>query len=221
MQDKNSAGEPVNLSRRRFLASIGVVLGGSVAGSGLLFSACTASNSNKTVTLTNEKPRYICPYDGKVFDTFEQLTQYISDNYPGQQPITRFMSPYDNREFSSLQELKDYLDSLSTGPDSISLNVNGTMYTLQTRASWSLLFVLREKLGLTGTKVGCNRGTCGCCTVIIDGKAILSCLILAVEATEMHITTIEGISDALSGHLCICGHTKKIVDAVLNHTQTV
>ncbi|RJO61839.1 MAG: hypothetical protein C4542_05380 [Dehalococcoidia bacterium] len=266
MQDKKSAGEPVNLSRRRFLASVGVVLGGSVAGSGLLFSACTANDSAKTVTLTNEKPRYICPYDGKAFDTFEQLTQYISDNYPGQQPVTRFMSPYDNREFSSLQELKAYLDSMFTGLGSITLNVNGTMYTLQAKAYWSLSFVLREKLGLTGTKIGCNRGSCGACTVIIDGKAIVSCLVLAVEATGKHITTIEGISDSinlhpvqqafvnnnaaqcgyctpgfimsakalldnnpapsmdevrevLSGHLCICGHTKKIVDAVLRHTQ--
>jgi len=193
MQDKKSAGKPFNLSRRKFLADVGVLLGGSVAGSGLLLSACTASNSNKTVTLTNEKPRYICPYDGKAFDTFEQLTQYISDNYPGQQPVTRFMSPYDNREFSSLQELKDYLDSMSTGTGSISLNVNETVYTLRARASWSLSFVLREKLGLTGTKVGCNRGECGSCTVIIDGKAVLSCMVLAVEATEMHITTIEGI----------------------------
>lgn len=268
MPDKTSGGEPVNLSRRRFLAGLGVVLGGSVTGSGLLFSACTASDSNKTVSLTNEKPRYICPYDGKAFDTFEQLTQYISDNYPGQQPVTRFMSPYDNREFSSLQELKNYLDSKANGTDNISLDVNGAVYSLQAKASWSLLFVLREKLGLTGTKVGCDRGTCGACTVIIEGKAVLSCMVLAVEATEMHITTIEGISDgirlhpvqqafvnnnaaqcgyctpgfimsakalldrrpapsldevreALSGHLCICGHTKKIVDAVLNHTQTV
>ena len=268
MKDKKSAGEPVNLSRRRFLAGAGVVLGGAVAGSGLLFSACTASNITKTITLTNQKPRYICPYDGKAFDTFEQLTRYISDNYPGQQPVTRFMSPYDNREFSSLEELKAYLDSMFNGPGSITLNVNRTAYTLQAKASWSLSFVLREKLGLTGTKVGCNRGSCGACTVIMDGKAVLSCLVLAVEANGKCITTIEGISDginlhpvqqafvnnnatqcgyctpgfimsakamldnnpapsryevreALSGHLCICGHTKKIVDAVLCHPKTV
>jgi xanthine dehydrogenase YagT iron-sulfur-binding subunit len=58
---------------------------------------------------------------------------------------------------------------------------------------WSLLFVLREKLGLTGTKVGCERGECGACTVLIDGVPRYACLTLAVEAQESEIVTLEGL----------------------------
>lgn len=58
---------------------------------------------------------------------------------------------------------------------------------------WSLTYVLREVLGLTGTKVGCERGECGACTVLIDGKPQYSCLMLAVEAEGREITTIEGL----------------------------
>ena len=58
----------------------------------------------------------------------------------------------------------------------------------------SLADVLREQLGLTGTKIGCNRGQCGCCTVIMDRRAIYSCLTLAVEAEGKSITTVEGLA---------------------------
>ena len=55
--------------------------------------------------------------------------------------------------------------------------------------------VLREKLGLTGTKIGCNRGECGACTVLIDGEATLSCLTLAIECEGKEVLTIEGLED--------------------------
>jgi xanthine dehydrogenase YagT iron-sulfur-binding subunit len=76
---------------------------------------------------------------------------------------------------------------------SIALNVNGRPHTLLVEPRWSLLFVLREKLGLTGSKVGCERGECGACTVLIDGIARYACLTLAVEAQGAAITTIEGL----------------------------
>lgn len=77
----------------------------------------------------------------------------------------------------------------------ISLNVNGDSYEV-TVAPWdTLLDVLRDRLRLTGTKKGCGIGTCGVCTVIADGKAILACLTLAVECVGKSITTIEGISN--------------------------
>ena len=60
-------------------------------------------------------------------------------------------------------------------------------------ARWSLLYVLRDRLGLTGTKVGCERGECGACTVLIDGKARYACMTLAVEADGHEITTVEGL----------------------------
>jgi xanthine dehydrogenase YagT iron-sulfur-binding subunit len=77
----------------------------------------------------------------------------------------------------------------------ITLKVNKNLYTLLAEPRWSLLFVLREKLGLTGTKVGCERGECGACTVLIDGVARYACLTLALEAEGTEITTIEGLME--------------------------
>ena len=65
----------------------------------------------------------------------------------------------------------------------------------------TLVDTLREKLGLTGTKVGCNNGECGACTVIIDGKSVLSCSTLTVECDGKEITTIEGLGDPINGKL--------------------
>ena len=82
----------------------------------------------------------------------------------------------------------------------LSLNVNGNNYEIAINPWQTLLDVLRDELGLIGTKRGCGIGTCGVCTVIIDGKAILSCLTLALECEGRSITTIEGISSAESLH---------------------
>ncbi|MCU0248959.1 MAG: (2Fe-2S)-binding protein [Vicinamibacterales bacterium] len=75
----------------------------------------------------------------------------------------------------------------------IALTVNGRTHKLLVEARWSLLHVLRDHLGLTGTKVGCERGECGACTVLIDGKARYACMTLAVEADGHDITTVEGL----------------------------
>ena len=82
----------------------------------------------------------------------------------------------------------------------LSLIVNDNNYEVAINPWQTLLDVLRNELGLIGTKKGCDIGTCGVCTVIIDGKAILSCLTLAVECEGRSITTIEGISSAESLH---------------------
>ncbi len=74
-------------------------------------------------------------------------------------------------------------------------NVNGTDYKVEIQPYWSLAFVLREQLGLTALKTGCDRGECGHCTVLIDGKAVYSCLTLAAEATGgKKIETAESLS---------------------------
>jgi xanthine dehydrogenase YagT iron-sulfur-binding subunit len=73
------------------------------------------------------------------------------------------------------------------------LTVNGQPRSLLVDPRWTLLFVLREKLGLTGTKVGCDRGECGACTVLIDGVPRYACLTLAVEAEGLEVTTVEGL----------------------------
>jgi xanthine dehydrogenase YagT iron-sulfur-binding subunit len=77
----------------------------------------------------------------------------------------------------------------------INLLVNGMMRKVMVEPRWSLVYVLREVLGLTGTKIGCERGECGACTVLIDGKPRYSCMTLAVEAEGHPITTVEGLME--------------------------
>ena len=75
------------------------------------------------------------------------------------------------------------------------LTVNGVRHDVQdARAGGSLLYVLRERLGLPGTKGACEQGECGSCTVIMDGEAVCSCLVMAATAVEADITTVEGLS---------------------------
>ncbi|RKL63578.1 (2Fe-2S)-binding protein [Thermoanaerobacteraceae bacterium SP2] len=76
----------------------------------------------------------------------------------------------------------------------ITLTVNGEMYQLAVEPWRTLLWVLREKLNLTGVKEGCGTGECGACTVIMDGKVVNSCLVLAPMANGKSIITIEGMS---------------------------
>ena len=75
----------------------------------------------------------------------------------------------------------------------VKLTINGLTHHLFVEPRWSLLFVLRERLGFTGTKVGCERGECGTCTVLIDDKPRYACMTLAVEAEGKQITTLEGL----------------------------
>jgi aerobic carbon-monoxide dehydrogenase small subunit len=85
---------------------------------------------------------------------------------------------------------------------SVSLTVNGKVHELevgnrsdQVDSAHTLAFTLRETLGLTGTKIACDGGACGCCTVLMDGKAVLSCMTLTIECNGKSVTTIEGLSD--------------------------
>jgi aerobic-type carbon monoxide dehydrogenase small subunit (CoxS/CutS family) len=76
----------------------------------------------------------------------------------------------------------------------VSLRVNGETYTLALEPNVTLQEVLREHLSLTGTKKGCDNGECGACTVLMDGLAVSSCLVLAMDAEGKDITTIEGLA---------------------------
>jgi aerobic-type carbon monoxide dehydrogenase small subunit (CoxS/CutS family) len=88
----------------------------------------------------------------------------------------------------------------------INLVVNGYLYNITIQPNWTLQYVLQHKIGLTGTKEFCAEGACGACAVIIDGRAILSCMTLAIECNNKSIETIEGIARA--GHPLIEAYIK-------------
>lgn len=119
----------------------------------------------------------------------------------------------------------------------IVLNVNGKNHKVEVDSRCTLAEALRDELGLTGTKVGCNRAECGTCTVIADGRAVYSCTILAVEAEGKTIETIEGLEkdgklhpvqeafiehDALQCGYCVPGmilSVKALLDVNLNANE--
>jgi len=82
----------------------------------------------------------------------------------------------------------------------IKLDVNGELHEATVKPHWTLLHVLRNVLGFTGAKHGCGTGECGACTVLMDGKAVKSCLVLAPQAEGKRITTIEGVDDGTNLH---------------------
>ncbi len=77
----------------------------------------------------------------------------------------------------------------------INLDINGQAHEVAIGPHYTLLQVLRDELGLLGTKKGCDTGGCGCCTVLVDGKAMYSCMIFAMAAQARKITTVEGLAD--------------------------
>lgn len=82
----------------------------------------------------------------------------------------------------------------------VQFTVNGEPYEVAVEPHWTLLDVIRDHLELTGTKKGCDTGDCGACTVILDGKPVCSCLVLAVDARERNILTIEGLAEGTKLH---------------------
>jgi aerobic-type carbon monoxide dehydrogenase small subunit (CoxS/CutS family) len=115
-----------------------------------------------------EKSKYRCPYCGATLDTFEGLKNHVISEH-GTEPMAR--------------------------PEGlIRLTVNGQVYELQVEPNWTLYYLIHDKLGLTGAKMFCDRGACGSCTVIMDGRPILSCMTLAIECDGMNIETVEGIA---------------------------
>jgi carbon-monoxide dehydrogenase small subunit len=79
---------------------------------------------------------------------------------------------------------------------SLSLSINGQTVRGHAEARWTLADFLRQKAGLTGTHVGCEHGVCGACTVIVDGRAVRACLMLAVQAEGAEVRTVEGLAAA-------------------------
>ena len=89
---------------------------------------------------------------------------------------------------------------VSSGKTLEHFTVNGETFTVAFEGYKTLLEVLREDLGLTGTKHGCELGECGTCAVVVDGKPVLSCLVLALDAVGKDIRTVEGMADGPTLH---------------------
>jgi xanthine dehydrogenase YagT iron-sulfur-binding subunit len=96
--------------------------------------------------------------------------------------------------FTTLDREKDGRDVLGPGEVGIQMMVNGKKYDIAVEPRMTLTEAIREKLHLTGTKVGCDRGSCSACTVMMNGKPVVSCLVLAIDADGAEITTVEGLA---------------------------
>lgn len=82
----------------------------------------------------------------------------------------------------------------------LTISVNGTSHALEVEPRELLAYVLRERLGLTGTNIGCDTSSCGACTVLLDGEAVKSCTVLGVQADGVEVTTIEGLAGSAGLH---------------------
>jgi aerobic-type carbon monoxide dehydrogenase small subunit (CoxS/CutS family) len=177
--------EKSHISRRQFLKDAGLIVGGATVGSMALVNACGGTTvtapgvtSTKTVTTTVQGPG--------------GATVTTTVTAPGQGGAT-------------VTATKTVTTTATGGPAAmaanvVTLNVNGQDYVMKVEPEWTLAFVLRKKLGLTGTKVSCDRGECGLCSVLADGKLVLSCCMPAIECEGVKVVTIEGLQDGPNLH---------------------
>jgi aerobic-type carbon monoxide dehydrogenase small subunit (CoxS/CutS family) len=114
--------------------------------------------------------KYPCPYCSTLFETHEEMKAHVIGEH-GVEPLPR---PH----------------------GFITLTVNGQRYEHHVEANTTLYNLIHDQMGLTGAKMFCDRGACGSCTVIMDGRPILSCMTLAVECDGARIETVEGVAQA-------------------------
>ncbi len=158
---------------------------------------------------TADQPeKYSCPYCLKTFGFFESVKSHV------------------------LAEHK--AEPLPEPEGTVRLTVNGQKYKLRVEPDWTLHCLLHDKLGFTGAKLMCDRGACGSCTVIMDGRPILSCMTLAIECNGKQIETVEGIAasnhplieEYVKSHCMQCGYctpgfvaaAKALLDRNINPT---
>jgi len=130
--------------------------------------------------LPGKVSKEVCFYCSATFDTFEELKAHVMAEHK--------MEPVPEPE------------------ELIRLTINGQAYQVEVEPNWTLNYLLHDKLGFISTKMFCDRGACGSCTVIMDGRPILSCMTLAIECDGANIETAEGI--ALSKHPLIEAYIK-------------
>lgn len=123
---------------------------------------------------------YLCPYCSTDFDTYEALKAHVIAAHSA--------------------------EPLPKPQGSITITVNGQQYEHKVEANVTLYDLIHDRMGFTGAKMFCDRGACGSCTVIMDGRPILSCTVLAIECDGKTIETVEGV--AASGHPLIETYVK-------------
>lgn len=119
--------------------------------------------------MKKDEAKFLCPYCGDKFDSFELLKDHI---------------------------VKAHKDEPAPVPEGmIRLKVNRKDFMIQVQPEWTLNYLIHDVMGLTSPKMFCDRGACGSCTVIMDGRPILSCMTLAIECDGKTVETAEGIAN--------------------------
>jgi carbon-monoxide dehydrogenase small subunit len=158
------------LSRREFLKDAGLVVGGATVGSMAFLNSCkttttsTVSVTPPPITTTATVSQFVDPIDGTTYSTLAALKAHFSAVHP--HGVTTL----------------------------VAFTVNGVGYAFNVKPYWSLARVLREGLNLFALKEGCQLGECGACTVIVNGQAVLACMMLACEMEGATVLTLEGLS---------------------------
>lgn len=155
---------PGKISRRGFLKDSGLILSGAAIGSAGLLSV----RDGEAAAQTTEAGKFVCPVCGEEFDSLDELKSHFNAAH-GETPAP-------------------------AGLNKVRFTVNGSPHEVQVKPSQTLYDVIHGVLGLTGVKVSCDRGACGFCTVIVNGRPILSCTTLAIDCDGADIETIEGIA---------------------------
>jgi len=159
--------EGCGLSRREFLRNAGFVVGGASLGTMAFLSACGGGGASGTETKT--------------------VTVTNTVGGAGTTATVTVTSPGGTGTAASTT-------ATPGAANIVHLNINGIDYYGSVEPQWTLAYVLREKLGLIATKRGCDKGDCGVCAIIMDGRLIESCIVLAVEADGKKIETLEGMT---------------------------
>jgi aerobic-type carbon monoxide dehydrogenase small subunit (CoxS/CutS family) len=195
MPEKEKEIESGQISRRQFIKGAGIIVGGTAVGSAFLLSACGGGDGTTTTVTRTTTATQTQTATQTVTTTAGGSTQTVTTTAAG---MTKYVCPFDNQEFDTLAALRAHLEAEHLDGEAaeglVMLNINGSDYGVISKPNWTLAYVLREKLGFTGAKVACEKGDCGVCTVIMNGRPVLSCLVLAVEANGASIETIEGLA---------------------------
>ncbi len=150
-------------------------------------STVTTTAAGATATVTSTVTKYVCPFDNQEFSTLAALKAHLETAHPGEGKLVTILT----------LDINGKQHKLTYGDDVIPGDVGAyDVYPWHT-----LAITLRENLRMTGTKIGCDIGECGSCTVLIDGAPTQACMTLTCECEGKKIETIEGLRDPVTGEL--------------------